>query len=287
MINKEIWLDENHENSRYGLKGKILIKKKSSFQDICILESDDFGRALMLDGCWMACDKDEKYYHECLVHPAISSLNKKLNILIIGGGDGGTARECLKYKSVKNVDLVEIDEEVINLSKKYLPLISNNCWNDKRLNIYIDDGVNWVKKNKNNIYDAILVDSSDPSEYSMNLFSEEFYINCKKILENDGIFATQSESPESFKKIHLNIIKTIKNVFERSSTMYGFVPFYPSGIWSWTFASKRNDSEFLHNINKEIIKIEESCEIWNLNYQRGGFNMQPNKISKQLKEKNV
>jgi spermidine synthase len=102
----------------------------------------------MLDGCWMTSLKDEKYYHECLVHPALSSIDEKSNVLIIGGGDGGTARECVKYSQISKIDLVEIDEEVIKISKKFLKEIGGEAWNDKRLEIHVDDGVKWVKKNK-------------------------------------------------------------------------------------------------------------------------------------------
>ena len=94
------WIDEYHKGSRFGLNGKVLLKKNSKYQEILIIDTDFYGKALMLDGCWMTSLRDEKYYHECLVHPALSSIDKKSHILIIGGGDGGTARECLKYSQV-------------------------------------------------------------------------------------------------------------------------------------------------------------------------------------------
>ena len=281
MNEKKIWLDEVHRESRYGLKGKIIFKKNSPFQEIIILETDKYGKALMLDGCWMTYDKQEKYYHECLVHPALSSLQKISNVLIIGGGDGGTARECLKYKKVTNIDLVEIDKEVINISKKYLTEIGQGTWNDKRLKIHICDGYEWVKNMKNNYYDIILIDGSDPSELSKGLFSKEFYNECKRIIRAEGILATQSESPESFQEIHINIIKSLKDIFNKVETIYSFVPFYPSGIWSWTFASN-SQKEFLEGKNKETDSIEKSCDIWNLNYQSGALKMMPNKIYQEL-----
>ena len=281
MTDITTWIDEYHKGSRFGLNGKILIKKTSKYQEIIVIENEYYGKALMLDGCWMTSLKDEKYYHECLVHPALSSIDEKSNVLIIGGGDGGTVRECVKYSQISKIDLVEIDEEVIKISKKFLEEIAGEAWNDKRLEIHIDDGVKWVKKTKDNFYDVIFIDCSDPSEFSSLLFSDSFYKECKRILSPRGILATQSESPESFKNIHINILKTLKNIFKVSETMYSFVPIYPSGIWSWTFASSEDLSLSKQNYD-EVVKIEKGCEIWNLNFQNAAFKMMPNKIVKEL-----
>ena len=286
MNNDQIWIDENHKDSRYGLKGKLVVRKKTAYQEIIILKTFEYGNALMLDGCWMTSDRDEKYYHECLVHPALSNLSKINTVLIIGGGDGGTLRECLKYKDITAIDLVEIDEEVINLSKHFLKKIGGNSWLDKRLKINICDGCKWVKNIKNNYYDAILIDCSDPSDFANGLFSTSFYKECKRILKEKGILATQSESPESFKKIHIEIIQSLKSIFKTSSTMYAFVPFYPSGIWSWTFASS-NEKDFLIPKHNQIKSIENSCDVWNLNYQEGALKMIPNKILKELFKQNT
>ncbi len=281
MTDITTWIDEYHKGSRFGLNGKILIKKTSKYQEIIVIENEYYGKALMLDGCWMTSLKDEKYYHECLVHPALSSIDEKSNVLIIGGGDGGTVRECVKYSQISKIDLVEIDEEVIKISKKFLKEIAGEAWNDKRLEIHIDDGVKWVKKTKDNFYDVIFIDCSDPSEFSNLLFSNSFYKECKRILTPRGMLATQSESPESFKNIHINILKSLKNIFKVSETMYSFVPIYPSGIWSWTFASSEDLSLSKQNYD-EILKIEKECEIWNLNFQNAAFKMMPNKIVKEL-----
>ena len=286
MNNDQIWIDENHKDSRYGLKGKLVVRKKTAYQEIIILKTFEYGNALMLDGCWMTSDRDEKYYHECLVHPALSNLSKINTVLIIGGGDGGTLRECLKYKDITAIDLVEIDEEVINLSKHFLKKVGGDSWLDKRLKINICDGYKWVKNIKNNYYDAILIDCSDPSDFANGLFSTSFYKECKRILKEKGILATQSESPESFKKIHIEIVQSLKSIFKTSSTMYAFVPFYPSGIWSWTFASN-NEKDFLIPKHTQIKSIENSCDVWNLNYQEGALKMIPNKILKELFKQNT
>tara|TARA_Y100000991_G_C21946557_1_gene337715 strand:+ start:353 stop:1243 length:891 start_codon:yes stop_codon:yes gene_type:complete len=275
------WIDEYHQGSRFGLRGNVLLRKNSKYQEILIIENDYYGKALMLDGCWMTSLRDEKYYHECLVHPALSSINQKSRILIIGGGDGGTARECLKYSQITKIDLVEIDEEVIKVSKTFLQEIGGKAWSDKRLAVHIEDGVNWVAKTKDNFYDVVFIDCSDPSEFSNLLFKDSFYKECKRILTKKGILATQSESPESFQNIHINILKSLKKIFNVSETMYSFVPIYPSGIWSWTFASKREMN--LSNPNcKEAMRIQKNCDIWNFNFQNGAFKMMPNKIIKEL-----
>ncbi len=281
MTNIATWIDEYHKGSRFGLNGDVLIKQKSQYQEIIIIENEYYGRALMLDGCWMTSLKDEKYYHECLVHPALSSIDKKSNVLIIGGGDGGTARECVKYSQISKIDLVEIDEEVIKICKEFLKEIGGEAWNDKRLEIHVDDGVKWVKKTRDNFYDVIFIDCSDPSEFSNLLFSDSFYKECKRILTPKGILATQSESPESFKNVHINILKTLKKIFKVSETMYSFVPIYPSGIWSWTFASSADLNLSKQNYD-DVLKIEKGCEIWNLNFQNAAFKMMPNKIVKEL-----
>ena len=281
MTKNKIWIDEIYKNSRYGLKGEIIAKHNSKYQEIIILDTKDYGKALMLDGCWMTTDQGEKYYHECLVHPALSSLKNCSKVLIIGGGDGGTVRECLKYKKVNYIDLVEIDQEVINLSKQYLTNIGGKSWTDKRLTINIYDGFQWVKNIQDNYYDAIIIDSSDPSDFASKLFSLEFYAECRRILKKDGMLATQSESPESFKEIHLKIYLALKKLFKKSSTMYSFVPFYPSGIWSWTFASD-TEHDFLKQNCEEIKSIEKSCEIWNLQFQEGALKMMPSKIIREI-----
>ena len=141
----------------------------------------------------------------------------------------------------------------------------------------------WVKTIDNNYYDIILVDCSDPNSHSNVLFSLDFYQECKRVLKQNGIFATQSESPEAFRDAHVNIINSIKKVFSIKSTLYSCVTIYPSGIWSWTFASD-NKKNFLSKKYQNIETIEKSCEIWNLNYQSGGFKMMPNKIVKILDE---
>tara|TARA_Y100001968_G_scaffold50513_5_gene41184 strand:+ start:8175 stop:9038 length:864 start_codon:yes stop_codon:yes gene_type:complete len=275
------WIDEYQSGVRYGLEGEILINEISTFQKITIIESKRYGKGLLLDNCWMTTEYQEKHYHECLVHPAMCSAEKLDKILIIGGGDGGTARECLRYKEVMHLDMVEIDTRVIELSKKYLPSIGANAWTDPRLKVNIGNGIQWVSDTKTNTYDVVIIDGSDPKGPAKGLFNKDFYKNCKRILKKDGVFATQTESPETFPEIHIDTIKTIREVFSNADPLYGSVPIYPSGWWSWTFAAK--DKPRYHNpkINR-VNTIEKNCEIWSLRWQKGAFQTIPAFIEREL-----
>ncbi len=268
------WVDECHENSRYGLKGRIIIEENSKYQRITIVESKKYGKALLLDNCWMTAEKQDKQYHECLVHPALTASECIENILLIGGGDGGAARECLKYKDVKSLDLVEIDNQVINMSKKYLPSIGGSAWQDKRLHLHIQNGIDWVKKSKDNTYDIIIIDGADPVGPAKGLFDKEFYRNCKRIIKDNGIFATQSESPEAFKDVHINTVRILREVFDYADPLYGNVPLYPSGWWSWTFAAFYKP-KYKYPLSNRIKEISSSCEIWSPQWQEGSFKSIP------------
>tara|TARA_Y100001970_G_scaffold294351_1_gene451279 strand:- start:22653 stop:23522 length:870 start_codon:yes stop_codon:yes gene_type:complete len=280
---KEYWIDEYHHGTRYGIKGEILVQTKSKFQEILIIKSKFLGNALLLNNCWMISEKHDNHYHECLIHPALSSAKTIEKILIIGGGDGGSAKECLKYSAVKEIDLVEIDELVMELSKKYLQKINKDIWDNKKLNIHIKDGIEWVKSTEDNSYDVVIIDCSDPKGTSKGLFSLAFLKDCKRILKYGGVFATQSESPESFTNEHLKIIKNIRETFDFADPMYSYVPMYPSGLWSWTFASD-NKPYFQKPLLSRSKRIEEETLIWSSSYQKGGFNLMPSFIQKALNQ---
>tara|TARA_Y100001968_G_scaffold330080_1_gene380962 strand:- start:138 stop:1001 length:864 start_codon:yes stop_codon:yes gene_type:complete len=283
LKNNYAWIDECHQGTRYGLLGKILITEQSDFQKISIIESNAYGKGLLLDDCWMITELQEKHYHESLIHPAMCTGEELSKILIIGGGDGGSARECLKYSEVKHIDMVEIDSRVIELSKQYLPSVGAQAWTDSRLNIHIQDGLNWIKNSKDNSYDIIIVDGSDPKGPAKGLFNKTFFSNCNRILKRGGVFATQSESPEAFRQIHIDTIKTIREAFKYADPLYGCVPIYPSGWWSWTFAAK-DKPRYIEPQTDRAQLIAKTCEIWTPRWQKGAFETIPAFIERALKE---
>jgi len=237
----ELWFTENHtKDVRFSIKvDKQLVSTKSRYQQIDIFETKEFGRFLSLDGFIMLTEKDEFIYHEMIVHVPMAVNPNIKNVLVIGAGDGGTIRELARYSTIENIDMVEIDEKVVEICKDYLPQTACSL-GDKRVSIYYEDGLKFVRS-KENEYDLIIVDSTDPFGPGEGLFTKEFYGNCYKALKQDGILINQHESPyyEEDRKSMQRAHKNIKASFPISSVYQFHMPTYPSGHWLFGFASKK------------------------------------------------
>lgn len=242
---QDLWYSEKYEEDvKFSVKIiEHLHSEKTPFQQIDFFDSKTFGRFFTLDGFMMVTEKDEFIYHEMITHVAMAVNPEVKRVLIIGGGDGGTAREILRYKTVKRVDLVEIDERVVRLCQQYLPLTAEPFDNDNRLVLHFEDGLDFVQSAKNNSYDLILVDSTDPIGPGEGLFTYDFYHHCERILSHVGILINQHESPyyESdayeMKRSHAKI----KASFPIAKVYQFHMPTYPSGHWLFGFASKKYD----------------------------------------------
>ena len=282
MISTCSWIDEVHDGVRYGLRGRVIAEEKSEFQRITIIDSDRYGRGLLLDGRWMTAEHQEHHYHETLVHPALCCAAAIERILVIGGGDGGTARQCLCYPDVRHLDLIEIDGRVIELSRMHLSKIGGTAWEDPRLHLTVGDGIVWVMNSATASYDVVLIDGSDPVGPAEGLFSRSFLTNCRRLLKPGGIFATQSGSPEASCRFHQEIVSSIKDIFDYSDPLYGWVPMYPSGWWSWIFAAM-DKPRYLNPKLERINKVADDCKIWSPRWQRGAFDAVPAFIERALK----
>ena len=196
---------------------------------------------LALDDMVMTTEKDEFHYHEMISHPALFSLPNAKNVLIIGGGDGGTAREVLRHKNIEQVTMVEIDGEVIEACKIHLPNIAAEFDNPK-LTLLVDDGIEFLKNAIPNSYDLIIVDGSDPVGPAEGLFSVEFYTKCYAALKNDGILVAQGESPKFNEKAFTELNHTLQTIFglDKAPISLFFVPTYPTGMWSFQYGIKGN-----------------------------------------------
>jgi len=244
---KETWFYESlFPSVKLGLKVKeTLVSKKSAYQKINILDTYEFGKVLVLDGIVQTTEADEFIYHEMLTHLPMLSHSHPKRVLIIGGGDGGVLREVLKHP-VKEVFLVEIDEKVIELSKTYLSAICRNSFADRRANIIIDDGVNFIKECKGK-FDVTIIDSSDPIGPSKVLFSSKFYRDAFNALSNgEGIFAQQTGSPFLQREELPYVYKRLKKIFPFVATFLTAVPTYVGGFFSFVFASKGIDPLNIH-----------------------------------------
>ncbi|MBE6022857.1 MAG: polyamine aminopropyltransferase [Cellulosilyticum sp.] len=241
----DFWFTEMHaEDAKFSIHvTEHLYSEKSPYQQIDLYDSKTFGRFLTLDGFMMLTEKDEFIYHDMITHVPMAVHPDIKHVLIIGGGDGGTAREVLRYPTIEHVDLVEIDERVVRLCQEYLPQTACKLDADPRLHLYFEDGLLFSKKAKDQSYDLILVDSTDPIGPGEGLFTYDFYQNCKRILSEDGILINQHESPYykgdayEMRRSH----SKIKATFPIAEVYQFHMPTYPSGHWLFGFASKKYD----------------------------------------------
>jgi spermidine synthase len=207
---------------------------------------------------------DGHIYNEMITHVPLHIHPNPKKVLIIGGGDCGAAREAAKYKDIEQIDMVEIDELVVTACKNHLQEVSGNL-SDPRVQFIFTDGIEYVQ-NRENEYDVIIVDSSDPVGPAEHLFEYEFYAKLEKALKKDGIMVCQSQSPIFHQSILKQTAESIQQLFPFSRTYVAVVPTYPGGLWSFTIGSKQYSLENIPNQLKQPLDtkyfnelILESC----------------------------
>ncbi len=279
----DLWFTEYHTPQvRFSIKvRKHLYQAKSEFQEIDIFDSYEFGRFLALDGFMMVTEKDEFIYHDMIVHIPMATNKRIKKVLVIGAGDGGVVRELTRYETIERIDMVEIDKMVVEACKEYLPQTALKL-DDKRVNIYYQDGLKFVR-GKSSEYDLVIVDSTDPFGPGEGLFTKEFYGSCYKALTEDGILVNQHESPyykedcESMKRAH----KRIKELFPICYVYQAHIPTYPSGHWLFGFASKKyNPIDDLNSSEWNKLGIE--TKYYNTDIHKGCFSL-PSYVKEMLK----
>jgi spermidine synthase len=238
---RNLWFTDKDENQAFSLRhtGNILFQEQSPFQLVRVFESTEYGKFLTLDNMVMCTERDEFHYHEMIVHPVMQAHPEATSVLVVGGGDGGTVRELLKYPKVERVTMVEIDEAVVRASREFLPTIASEFGNP-RLDLRIEDGIKFVKEAKPESYDLIIVDGSDPVGPAEGLFTEEFYRAGLNALRPNGFIVTQGESPMFHEKAFIDLNQCLKRVFGKDHvrTLLFFAPSYPTGMWSHQIACK-------------------------------------------------
>ncbi|MBN2794005.1 MAG: polyamine aminopropyltransferase [Clostridia bacterium] len=278
------WSQDWDPTTKLAIKvTRHLHAEKSPYQQIDFFESETYGTFFTLDGLMMVNEKDEFVYHEMITHVAMATNPNIKKVLIIGGGDGGTAREIGRYKTIEHIDMVEIDERVVRLCQQYLPVTAGHLDKDERIQLLFTDGLEFIKNTPDNTYDLILVDSTDPIGPGEGLFSREFYNNCYRALAEDGILINQHESPyydfhvHGMKRAHLRL----NELFPVVKVYQYHMPTYPSGHWLFGFASKKYDP--LKDQNREWWEsLNMTTRYYNSDIHRGAF-MLPNFVMEKMK----
>lgn len=228
---------EDHSLTWGVVSEKEIYSGQSKFQKINIFETKKFGRILALDDLTQLSVNHEFIYHEMLVHPAFFYHKNPQRVLIIGGGDGGALREAVKHR-IKEIILVDIDKKVIDISKKYLPSVSAGAFNDKRLKVFCEDAINFVKQYKN-YFDIIINDLTDPSGVSLFLWTEKFYKDILQSLKQDGIASFQTAYlNEKFAKKSRD---KIKKIFPFFKIHRAYVKCFPFDEHTFSVGSKSID----------------------------------------------
>lgn len=248
-MKSEIWITEKQtEDLAISFRVKeTLHEEQTGFQHLALVDTHTFGRMLFLDDCVMTSIKDEFVYHEMISLVALNTHPNPERVLVIGGGDGGAIREIVKHPKVKEATLVEIDGRVIETSREYLPEIAEALQGNLKVKVLVEDGIKHIRENKNK-YDVILVDSTDPVGPAVGLFAADFYQNVNQALRDDGIMVAQSESPFLHEDLIKGIHRDLKAIYPLVRLYLAFIPTYPTGMWSFTLASKKYDPTMIEKM---------------------------------------
>ncbi|GHV46959.1 polyamine aminopropyltransferase [Synergistales bacterium] len=245
-----LWLNEEQTNGlRLSLRVTATVfAKKTQYQDILIVDTTEYGRTLVLDGAIQLTERDEFCYSEMMAHVPLCSHPAPLRVLIVGGGDGAILREVLRHPSVELCTLIDIDKDVTEASKEYLPFASG-AFSHPRADVRHMDALEYLKTTDER-FDVVIVDSTDPVDFAAGLFQSPFYADIKRVLNKDGMMTELTESPFSDTALMKQAIMQMRLVFPVVKMYWGAVPTYPSGMWTYGAASLSPDP------GKPVRKIE-------------------------------
>jgi len=247
----EEWIEETlHQGIRVRLKAdRILFDTETDHQRLVIFENSRFGKVMSLDGVVQLTAADEFIYHEMITHLPLLAHGHAENVLIVGGGDGGSLREALKHRDLKSITLCEIDESVIELCREHFPHVSAGAFDDPRTDVVIADGTKFVAETDKR-FDVIVIDSTDPIGPGAVLFTPEFYAGCKRCLADGGILVTQNGVPFMQGSELADSIKAFRGLFRDASTYLASTPTYFGGPMAYGWAT---DNLALRRLSRDVI----------------------------------
>ena len=239
----ELWLTEySTDNLKLSMRAKTLLhSEKTPYQELLIADTYEYGRVLMLDGAYQLTERDEFTYSEMMAHVPVCAHRNPERVLIIGGGDGAIMREVLKHECVRKCTLIDIDERVIESSKKYLPF-AGCSFSDARADVKCMDAMKFIRETDER-YDVVIIDSTDPVDFAAGLFRAEFYADVKRVMNPDAMLSELTESPFTDTDLMTQAISEMRKVFPLVKMYWGVVPTYPSGMWTYGLASMKDDPE--------------------------------------------
>ncbi|MDJ0274724.1 MAG: polyamine aminopropyltransferase [Nitrososphaerota archaeon] len=241
-----LWISENVAEGlrEYYAVREVLVRTRTRYQDVSVVDTVPFGRCLVIDGKLQSSLLDEHVYHEVLVHPAMVTHGSPRRVLVIGGGEGATAREVLRWRTVEELTMVEIDEEVVSFCRKHMPELSAGAFDDRRMRLVFAEGRSYLEKAPDGSFDVIVVDATDPTEgaASLPLYSQEFYRMASEKLRDGGVLVTQATSivhnPFAFR----SIMETVRTAFSHVTPLAVFVVSF-SSVWGFVVASDSRSPE--------------------------------------------
>ncbi len=220
--------------------GRVIVEARTPYQDAELVETETFGRVLLLDGVTQVSERWEERYHESLVHPAMLAHPEPRSVLVLGGGDGGALREALRHRTVETVDFVELDPDVVAFSREHLTHVHRGSFDDPRVRFHYRDGRAFVEAAPP-AYDVVIMDMTDPAGPARFLYTKEFFAAVRRSLRDErGVFSMHGESPAARPAAYACIGATLRSVFPVVSAAAAFVPMYGT-LWSFRYASATVD----------------------------------------------
>jgi len=218
---------------------EILCSRRTAYQQLLIFKSRYFGKVLVLDGVVQLTERDEHFYHEMLTHVALHAHPHPADVLIIGGGDGGSLREVLKHRTVKRVQIVELDKGVIDASKEFLPTLSTG-FADPRAHVLETKGEEFLAQTRDR-FDLVIMDSTDPVGPAASLFTDECLANAASVLKADGMFVAQTESLHFHRDFIREVQRKLARLFKIADLYTVPLATYGGNWWTFSIASKVNN----------------------------------------------
>ncbi len=273
---RSVWFTDKNDDIALSIrhKGDRIFREKSPYQTVEIFDTFAYGKMLTIDNMVMCSEKDENAYHEMIIHVPMLLNPAFKNVLVIGGGDGGSVREILRHTQVEKVTMVEIDEAVVRASKEFLPSLSG-ALEDPKLDLRIEDGIAFVANAPDASYDLIVIDSSDPVGPSEGLFSTAFYEQVYRCLKPGGAITAQSESPRFNQHAFVDIHHCLEGIFGDDNVYcyLAFIPTYPTGMWSFNYATKgaAHPIQGMDAAKSEAFAAEHSLQYYNVGMHQAAF----------------